>query len=49
MKKEITIEFIEFLLEEYNKQKEEIKILKERIEETKDTAIHYSKNNIKIH
>jgi len=49
METEFTNESIEFLLETINKQKEEIKILKERIEETKDTAIHYSKNNIKIH
>ncbi len=49
METEFTNESIEFLLETINKQKEEIKILKERIEETKDTAIYYSKNNIKIH
>tara|TARA_Y100000114_G_scaffold126446_1_gene122839 strand:- start:551 stop:700 length:150 start_codon:yes stop_codon:yes gene_type:complete len=49
MKTEFTNESIEFLIETIKKQEEEIKILKEAIEETKNTAIYYSKNNIKIH
>ena len=49
MKTEFTNKSIEFLIETIKRQEEEIKILKEAIEETKNTAIYYSKNNIKIH
>lgn len=42
-------ENLQFLLETIKKQKEEIEQLKKQIEEIKDTAIYYSKNNIKIH
>jgi hypothetical protein len=49
MKIELSSESIEFLIETIKKQEEEIKILKEAIEDTKNTAIYYSKNNIKIH
>ena len=37
------------LIDTILKQKKEIEILKERIENIKESAIYYSKNNIKIH
>tara|TARA_R100000149_G_scaffold64842_1_gene37650 strand:- start:84 stop:245 length:162 start_codon:yes stop_codon:yes gene_type:complete len=40
---------VKLLVDILKEKNEEIKMLKERIEEIKDTAIYYSKNNIKIH
>ncbi len=49
MTQKFTTADVEFLLETIKEQKNEIKLLKERIDEIIDTAIHYSKNNIKLH